>query len=168
MLYILVAQLMNNKICRLTSHQILVRHREQTFLRYHSVIHLLNSLLNFYLHMLLQVVFLGLHIVTPLISLDLLKYPKLCYDVSFLFQRKRACMYWCLSHEDNTFFYFLQYFSLLSHMLEVYPEMVPQLNAEAFGHVLGTLDFGLHQQVRQVFSNHFTGSIIHFRPCSWR
>ncbi|KAI8556163.1 hypothetical protein RHMOL_Rhmol05G0230600 [Rhododendron molle] len=69
-----------------------------------------------------QVVFLGLHIVTPLISLDLLKYPKLCYD----------------------------YFSLLSHMLEVYPEMVPQLNAEAFGHVLGTLDFGLHHQDTEV------------------
>ncbi|KAL6989067.1 hypothetical protein U1Q18_014818 [Sarracenia purpurea var. burkii] len=65
-----------------------------------------------------QVVYLGLHIVTPLISLDLLKYPKLCHD----------------------------YFSLLSHMLEVYPEMVAQLNGEAFNHVLGTLDFGLHQQ----------------------
>ncbi|KAH7867446.1 hypothetical protein Vadar_033517 [Vaccinium darrowii] len=69
-----------------------------------------------------QVVFLGLHIVTPLISLDLLKYPKLCHD----------------------------YFSLLSHMLEVYPEMVAQLNAEAFGHVLGTLDFGLHNQDTEV------------------
>ncbi|XP_057476244.1 uncharacterized protein LOC130764171 isoform X2 [Actinidia eriantha] len=65
-----------------------------------------------------QVVYLGLHIVTPLISLDLLKYPKLCHD----------------------------YFSLLSHMLEVYPEMVAQLNSEAFAHVLGTLDFGLHHQ----------------------
>ncbi|MED6185123.1 hypothetical protein PIB30_053962 [Stylosanthes scabra] len=37
-----------------------------------------------------QVVYFGLHIVTPLISMDLLKYPKLCHD----------------------------YFSLLSHMLE--------------------------------------------------
>lgn len=33
----------------------------------------------------LQVVYLGLHIVTPLISLDLLKFPKLCHDVSFSF-----------------------------------------------------------------------------------
>ncbi|RVW44114.1 Exportin-4 [Vitis vinifera] len=65
---------------------------------------------------------LGLHIVTPLISLDLLKYPKLCHD----------------------------YFSLLSHMLEVYPEMVAQLNSEAFAHVLGTLDFGLHHQDTEV------------------
>ncbi|KAA8534673.1 hypothetical protein F0562_032190 [Nyssa sinensis] len=65
-----------------------------------------------------EVVYLGLHIVTPLITLDLLKYPKLCHD----------------------------YFSLLSHMLEVYPEMVTQLNSEAFAHILGTLDFGVHHQ----------------------
>lgn len=32
----------------------------------------------------LQVVFYGLHIVSPLISLELLKYPKLCHDVSLL------------------------------------------------------------------------------------
>lgn len=69
-----------------------------------------------------QVVFFGLHIVTPLITTDLLKYPKLCHD----------------------------YFSLLSHMLEVYPEMVAQLNTNAFGHVLGTLDFGLHNQDTEV------------------
>lgn len=69
-----------------------------------------------------QVVYFGLHIVTPLISLDLLKYPKLCHD----------------------------YFSLLSHMLEVYPETVAQLNSEAFAHVLGTLDFGLHHQDTEV------------------
>ncbi|KAL3838119.1 hypothetical protein ACJIZ3_022710 [Penstemon smallii] len=65
-----------------------------------------------------QVVYMGLHIVTPLITLDLLKYPKLCHS----------------------------YFSLLSHMLEVYPEMISQLNIEAFSHILGTLDFGLHHQ----------------------
>ncbi|RYR02507.1 hypothetical protein Ahy_B06g081302 isoform B [Arachis hypogaea] len=65
-----------------------------------------------------QVVYFGLHIVTPLISMDLLKYPKLCHD----------------------------YFSLLSHMLEVYPETFAQLNNEAFAHILGTLDFGLHHQ----------------------
>ncbi|KAL2942733.1 Exportin-4 [Bienertia sinuspersici] len=66
-----------------------------------------------------QVVYLGLHIISPLISIDLLKYPKLCHD----------------------------YFSLVSHMLEVYPEMVGQLNAEALVHMIGTLDFGLRYQV---------------------
>ncbi|PQM39642.1 exportin-4 isoform X1 [Prunus yedoensis var. nudiflora] len=69
-----------------------------------------------------QVVYFGLHIVTPLLSLDLLKYPKFCYD----------------------------YFSLLSHLLEVYPETVAQLNSEAFSHVLGTLDFGLHHQDMEI------------------
>ncbi|CAN0830600.1 xpo4 [Linum grandiflorum] len=69
-----------------------------------------------------EVVYLGLHIVTPLISLELLKYPKLCHD----------------------------YFSLLSHMLEVYPETVVRLNREAFLHVLGTLDFGLHHQDTEI------------------
>ncbi|OWM67306.1 hypothetical protein CDL15_Pgr000758 [Punica granatum] len=69
-----------------------------------------------------QVVFFGLHIVTPLISLELLKYPKLCHD----------------------------YFSLLSHMLEVYPEMVGQLNNDAFSHVVETLSFGLHHQDSEV------------------
>ncbi|XP_038715218.1 exportin-4 [Tripterygium wilfordii] len=71
-----------------------------------------------------QVVYFGLHIVTPLISLDLLKYPKLCHD----------------------------YFSLLSHMLEVYPETFAQLNRDAFAHVLGTLDFGLHHQDGDIVS----------------
>ncbi|KAI4350108.1 hypothetical protein L6164_010625 [Bauhinia variegata] len=71
-----------------------------------------------------QVVFFGLHIVTPLISLDLLKYPKLCHD----------------------------YFSLLSHMLEVYPETFAQLNREALAHLLATLDFGLHHQDADVVS----------------
>ncbi|XP_075099707.1 uncharacterized protein LOC107783927 isoform X3 [Nicotiana tabacum] len=69
-----------------------------------------------------QVVYTGLHIVTPLISLDLLKYPKLCLD----------------------------YFSLLSHMLEVYPEMVTQLNGEAFVHIIASLDFGLCQDAEVV------------------
>lgn len=72
-----------------------------------------------------QVVYFGLHIITPLISLDLLKYPKLCHD----------------------------YFSLLSHLLEVYPETVAQLNTDAFTHVLGTLDFGLHHQDVDVVDN---------------
>lgn len=41
----------------------------------------------------------------------------------------------------------VQYFALLSHMLEVYPETVAQLNTEALAQVLKTLDFGLHHQV---------------------
>ncbi|XP_022719062.1 exportin-4-like isoform X4 [Durio zibethinus] len=69
-----------------------------------------------------QVVYFGLHIVTPLISLELLKYPKLCHD----------------------------YFSLLSHILEVYPETFAQLNSDAFAHIVGTLDFGLHHQDLEV------------------
>ncbi|TKY61337.1 Exportin-4 protein [Spatholobus suberectus] len=71
-----------------------------------------------------QVVYFGLHMVTPLISMELLKYPKLCHD----------------------------YFSLLSHMLEVYPETFAQLNREAFAHILGTLDYGLHHQDADVVS----------------
>ncbi|XP_028770687.1 LOW QUALITY PROTEIN: exportin-4 [Neltuma alba] len=71
-----------------------------------------------------QVVYFGLHIVTPLVSMDLLKYPKLCHS----------------------------YFSLLSHLLEVYPETFAQLNSEAFAHVLRTLDFGLHHQDGDVVS----------------
>ncbi|KAL8533351.1 hypothetical protein ACS0TY_009659 [Phlomoides rotata] len=70
-----------------------------------------------------QVVYTGFHIVTPLITLELLKYPKLCYS----------------------------YFSLLSHMLEVYPEIIAQLNIEAFTHIIGILEFGLrHQDVEIV------------------
>ncbi|CAN4115669.1 unnamed protein product [Withania somnifera] len=69
-----------------------------------------------------QVVYMGLHIVTPLISLDLLKYPKLSLD----------------------------YFSLLSHMLEVYPEMITQLNGEAFVYIIKTLDFGLSQDAEVI------------------
>ncbi|XP_057961919.1 uncharacterized protein LOC131153553 isoform X2 [Malania oleifera] len=69
-----------------------------------------------------QVVYFGLHIVMPLISLDMLKYPKLCHD----------------------------YFALLSHMLEVYPEMIAQLNNEAFAQTLGSLDFGLHHQDTEI------------------
>ncbi|KAG6402179.1 hypothetical protein SASPL_139054 [Salvia splendens] len=69
-----------------------------------------------------QVVYTGLHIVTPLITPDQLKFPKLCHS----------------------------YFSLLSHMLEVYPEIIVQLNVDAFSHILGTLDFGLHHQDMEV------------------
>ncbi|KAJ8499807.1 hypothetical protein OPV22_010359 [Ensete ventricosum] len=66
----------------------------------------------------LQVIYVGLHIVTPLISLELLKYPKLSCD----------------------------YFALVSHLLEVYPEKVAQLNMEAFEHIVRTLDFGVRHQ----------------------
>ncbi|CAI9270663.1 unnamed protein product [Lactuca saligna] len=69
-----------------------------------------------------QVIYVGVHIVSPLITTELLKYPKLCYD----------------------------HFALLSHMLEVYPEMIPKLNHEAFSHISGTLIYGLHQQDEEV------------------
>lgn len=69
-----------------------------------------------------QVIFVGVHIVSPLITIEMLKYPKLCYD----------------------------HFALLSHMLEVYPEMIPKLNHEAFSHISGTLDFGLHHQEEEI------------------
>lgn len=69
-----------------------------------------------------EVIYVGLHIVTPLISLELLKYPKLSRD----------------------------YFALVSHMLEVYPEKVARLNKEAFAHIIGTLDFGIRHQDTEV------------------
>lgn len=65
-----------------------------------------------------QVIYIGLHVVSPLISMDLLRYPKLSRD----------------------------YFVLVSHMLELYPEKVAQLNKEAFAHMIGTLDFGIQHQ----------------------
>lgn len=40
-----------------------------------------------------------------------------------------------------------QYFGLLSHLLEVYPEMLLELNAESFSHIRETLKFGLRHQV---------------------
>jgi hypothetical protein len=64
------------------------------------------------------VIYVGLDIVTPLISLDLLKYPKLSRD----------------------------YFVLMSHLLEVYPEKVAHLKRDAFGRIIGSLEFGLHNQ----------------------
>ncbi|RZC68876.1 hypothetical protein C5167_032005 [Papaver somniferum] len=60
-----------------------------------------------------QVIYLGLHIVTPLISLDLLKYPKLCHD----------------------------YFALLSHMLEVYPEKDTEVVNMCLGALNGLASF---------------------------
>lgn len=53
----------------------------------------------------------------------------------------------CFSSGTNIPFSVWQYFALISHMLEVYPEMVTQLNSEAFAHIIGTLGFGLHHQV---------------------
>jgi hypothetical protein len=75
-----------------------------------------------------QVVYLGLHIITPLMSVDLLKYPKLCR----------------------------QYFTLLAHMLEVYPEKVAKLSPDGFSRIVGTLDFGLHHQDVEVVSMSLT------------
>ncbi|KAL6641078.1 hypothetical protein ACP70R_019259 [Stipagrostis hirtigluma subsp. patula] len=65
-----------------------------------------------------EVIYVGLDIVTPLISLDLLKYPKLGRD----------------------------YFLLVSHLLEVYPEKVAHLNRDAFARIAGSLEFGLRNQ----------------------
>ncbi|XP_020259813.1 exportin-4 isoform X1 [Asparagus officinalis] len=65
-----------------------------------------------------QVIYIGLHTVSPLISLELLRYPKLSRD----------------------------YFTLVSHMLEVYPEKVAQLSKEAFLQIIATLDFGIQHQ----------------------
>ncbi|XP_078429331.1 exportin-4 protein isoform X2 [Wolffia australiana] len=86
-----------------------------------------------------EVVFLGLHIITPLVSMDLLKYPKLCRN----------------------------YFELLSHLLEVYPEKVARLNGDTFNHIVATIDFGIRQQdsdvvdmclrsVAALSTNHYT------------
>ena len=94
-----------------------------------------------------QVIYVGLDIVTPLISLDLLKYPKLGRDVSpqffsFLFAVT----------EDNgnsmliVIWVSLQYFVLMSHLLEVYPEKVAHLNRDAFSRIIGSLEFGLRNQ----------------------
>ena len=69
-----------------------------------------------------QVVLLGLHILIPLISEEMLKFPKLCR----------------------------QYFRLLSFLLEVYPEKVAGLPADAFSQLMRTLEYGLTQPDSQV------------------
>eukprot|EP00850_Spirogloea_muscicola_P004362 SM000018S03727 [mRNA] locus=s18:1138348:1145815:+ [translate_table: standard] len=69
-----------------------------------------------------QVIYFGLQTVTPLVSVELLKYPKLCR----------------------------QYFTLISHMLEVYPEKVAALPPQAFTQIINCLDFGLRHQDVQV------------------
>ncbi|KAG2537518.1 exportin-4-like isoform X1 [Panicum virgatum] len=75
-----------------------------------------------------EVIYVGLDIVTPLISLDLLKYPKLSRD----------------------------YFVLMSLLLEVYPEKVAHLNSDAFARIIGSLDFGLRNQDTDVFERCLT------------
>ncbi|KAL0051778.1 hypothetical protein WJX82_002011 [Trebouxia sp. C0006] len=62
-----------------------------------------------------QLVFLGLDILIPLISLELLGYPKLC----------------------------LLYFQLLAYMMEVYPEKVAALTSQQLQTLLHTLEFGI-------------------------
>eukprot|EP00850_Spirogloea_muscicola_P004607 SM000020S05957 [mRNA] locus=s20:65065:72952:- [translate_table: standard] len=71
-----------------------------------------------------QVIYFGLQTVTPLVSVELLKYPKLCR----------------------------QYFTLISHMLEVYPEKVATLPPQAFTQIISCLDFGLRHQDVQVIT----------------
>jgi hypothetical protein len=62
-----------------------------------------------------HVVFTGLNTVIPLITDELLQFPKLCR----------------------------QYFELLAYMLEAYPKKVAQLPANLFGTLMFTLEFGL-------------------------
>ncbi|GMH33313.1 hypothetical protein BSKO_01147 [Bryopsis sp. KO-2023] len=62
-----------------------------------------------------EVVLVGLNIVIPLMSSELLKFPKLCN----------------------------KYFELLSHMLEVYPEHVAGLPQPIFLQLMSTLEFGM-------------------------
>ncbi|KAI7838545.1 hypothetical protein COHA_007688 [Chlorella ohadii] len=62
-----------------------------------------------------QIVFAGLDIIVPLLSPELLKFPKLC----------RA------------------YFALLAHMLEVYPERMAVLPPNVFQTLVSTLQFGV-------------------------
>eukprot|EP00850_Spirogloea_muscicola_P017573 SM000152S01561 [mRNA] locus=s152:294082:301778:+ [translate_table: standard] len=69
-----------------------------------------------------QVIYFGMQTVTPLVSVDLLKYPKLCR----------------------------QYVTLISHMLEVYPEKVATLPPQAFTQIISCLNFGLQHQDVQV------------------
>lgn len=47
----------------------------------------------------------------------------------------------------------LQYFVLMSHLLEVYPEKVAHLNRDAFGRITGSLEFGLRNQARGSLRN---------------
>ena len=62
-----------------------------------------------------QVVLLGLSIILPLISLELLKFPKLCH----------------------------LYFTLLSYIMEVYTDQVAELAPPHFSTLMHSLEFGL-------------------------
>lgn len=62
-----------------------------------------------------SVVLAGLHAVIPLLTEELLRFPKLCH----------------------------QYFALLAHMLEAYPGKVAALDTETFATLMRTLEFGL-------------------------
>jgi hypothetical protein len=57
----------------------------------------------------------------------------------------------------------------MSHLLEVYPEKVAHLNRDAFGRIIGSLEFGLRNQARTSHMAAFTTllcyqsiGIIHF------
>ena len=69
-----------------------------------------------------EVVFIGLNTVIPLITDELLTFPKLCH----------------------------QYFSLLAHMLEAYPAKVAALPPDLFSTLMGTLEFGLKHADHEV------------------
>lgn len=93
---------------------------------------------------------------TPLISLDLLKYPKLSRDVSpFEFSQ----VFFVIEDNSNQMLIFslisLQYFVLMSHLLEVYPEKVAHLNRDAFRRIIGSLDFGLRNQACAFYGSAF-------------
>ena len=62
-----------------------------------------------------SVVLAGLHATIPLLTEELLRFPKLCR----------------------------QYFALLAHMLEAYPAKVAALDAATFATLMRTLEFGL-------------------------
>lgn len=65
----------------------------------------------------------GLNIVVPLMTADLLEFPKVCN----------------------------QYFELLAHVLEVYPERVAVLSDIIFQQIMRSLEFGLgHRDDRVV------------------
>lgn len=48
---------------------------------------------SFFVFEMMQVVYVGLHIITPLISIDLLKYPKLCHEVSSISPHKNIASF---------------------------------------------------------------------------
>ncbi|KAL0485903.1 nuclear protein export protein Xpo4 [Acrasis kona] len=62
-----------------------------------------------------NVIFEGLNLVLPLITLDILDYPKLCK----------------------------QYFDLTAHMMEVYPHKISDLSPQLFSQIVSSLMFGL-------------------------